>query len=152
MDLLTLLDARADDIVGDAIAAMQRAHLRHYERAGADAVRARLRALYEATRAAVRTRHLEPVLDHAEAVARERFEGGFDLGEVQTAFNVLEEALWHRVTGELEPAQLGEALGLVATAIGAGKDRLARTYVSLATRTQAPALDVAALFRGTEGV
>lgn len=152
MDLLTLLDERAGDIVGDAIAAMQRAHLRHYERAGADEVRARLQSLYDAVHAAVRTRHLDPVLDHAETIARERFEGGFDLGEVQTAFNVLEEAMWHRVTSEIEPARLGEALGLVATAIGAGKDRLARTYVELATRTRVPALDVSALFRGTEGV
>lgn len=151
MDLNRLLDERATEVVADAVAAMQRAHLRNYEKAGADVVRARLRALYDAVRESVRTRRLDAVLAHAEAVARERHGGGFDLGEVQTAFNVLEEALWHRVTSELEPAQLGEALGLVATAIGAGKDRLARAYVSLATSTRAPALDVAALFRGTEG-
>jgi hypothetical protein len=152
MDLVHLMDERAAGVVDDALAAMRRAHLRHYESLGEDAVRARLQALYEAVRETVRTRHLDPVLEHADAVARSRYESGFDLGEVQTAFNVLEEALWHRVTGELSPAQLAEALGLVATAIGAGKDRLARTYVSLATSTHVPALDVKALFRGTEGV
>jgi hypothetical protein len=70
---------------------------------------------------------------------------------VQTGFNLLEEALWHRVVSEVPAERLGEALGLVSTALGAGKDRLARTYVALATSTQSPALDVAALFRGTEG-
>ena len=52
----------------------------------------------------------------------------------------------------LEPAQQAESLALVSTVLGAGKDRLAQTWVSLATSTQAPALDMAALFRGTEGV
>jgi len=47
------------------------------------------------------------------------------------------------------PERLAESLGLVSTVLGTGKDRLARTYVTLATRTQAPALDLHALFRGT---
>jgi hypothetical protein len=151
MELIRLLDERAADIVGDSIAAMRRAHLLHYEHSGPEAIRSRLQALYDALRESVRTRRLAPIEAHAESVARERHRGGFELGEVQTAFNVLEEALWHRVVAEIEPALLAEALGLVSTALGAGKDRLARTYVSLATSTQAPALDMAALFRGTEG-
>lgn len=152
MELVQLLDERRAPIVDDAIAAMRRAHLLHYDQAGEEAMRARLGALYDAVRESVRTRHLEPVLAHAEQVGRARHHGGFALGEVQTAFNVLEEALWHHVTAVVPAERLGEALGLVATAVGAGKDRLARTYVSLATHDRVPAVDVAALFRGTEGV
>lgn len=148
MDLTTLLAERADDVLDDAVAAMQRAHLRHYERLGEEAVRARLQALYDATHASVRTRNLDPVRSLADRIARERHPGGFELGEVQTAFNVLEESLWHRITAELAPEQLAEALGLVATALGAGKDQLARTYVALATDTHVPALDLSALFGG----
>lgn len=152
MDLVRLLDEREAAILDDAIEAMKRAHLRHYEEAGAEATRVRLQALYRAARESVRTRHLAPVEAHAGAVARERHQAGIGFGEVQTAFNVLEEAIWHHVATELEPGQLAEALALVSTALGAGKDRLAQTYLSLATSTQAPALDVKALFRGTEGV
>jgi hypothetical protein len=152
MELIPLLDQREIAILADAVEAMKRAHLRHYEEAGPEAVHSRLRALYEAMRECVRTRHLAPIEAHAEAVARDRHHMGFGIGEVQTAFNVLEEAVWHRVVVEVEPARLAESLALVGTALGAGKDRLAQVWVSLATRTQAPALDVAALFRGTEGV
>jgi hypothetical protein len=151
MDLIRLMDEQGEAIVRDALEAMGRAHQRHYDRLGEEATRARLQALFGVVRESVRSRRLDPVLSHAEMIANERHRGGFELGEVQTAFNVLEESLWHHVTAEVPPAQLAESLGLVATAIGAGKDRLARTYVSLATRTQAPALDVSALFRGTEG-
>jgi hypothetical protein len=45
--------------------------------------------------------------------------------------------------------RLGQALGLVGTVLGAGKDSLARTYVTLATQTRAPSLDLRALFAGT---
>lgn len=152
MQLIQLLDEREIAVLGEAVEAMKRAHLRHYERAGPEAIHARLRALYEAMRESVRTRHLAPIEAHAEAVARDRHRMGFGIGEVQTAFNVLEEAVWHRVVAEVEPALLSEALALVATALGAGKDRLAQTWVALATDTQVPAIDVAALFRGTEGV
>jgi len=152
MELIRMLDDRELAILADAVEAMKRAHLRHYEEAGPEAIHSRLRALYEAMRECVRTRRLSPIESHAEAVARDRHRMGYGIGEVQTAFNVLEEAVWHRVVTEVEPTGLAEALALVATALGAGKDRLAQTWVSLATSTQAPALDVAALFRGTEGV
>jgi hypothetical protein len=41
-----------------------------------------------------------------------------------------------------------EALGLVGTVLGCGKDLLARQYVSLATKTHTPSLDLHALFAG----
>ena len=85
---------------------------------------------------------------YAETVARERYEGGFDVFEVQTAFNVLEEATWRHVVASVDPAGLGEAIGVVATVLGAGKDTLARTYVALATKRHVPSLDLTALFRG----
>lgn len=149
MDLNRLLNDRADLILDEAVTAMERAHLHHYEPLGPEQVRARLSVLFDAVRAAVLTRHLAPVEALGEAIAIERHQGGFTLAEVQTAFNVLEEALWRHIVAEIDPAGLAEALGLVSTALGAGKDRLARRYVSLATCTQAPALDVAALFGGT---
>ena len=100
---------------------------------------------------ALRSRNLGPIVASAEQVARERFEAGYDLSEVQTAFNALEEATWSRIFAGLQPTQFAEALGLVGTILGAAKDALARTYVSLATNTHAPSLDLQALFAGTEG-
>ena len=91
------------------------------------------------------------MIAHAETIARERFEAGFDLSEVQTAFNVLEEAIWVRVLKNLPPNELAEALGLISTVLGGGKDALARSYVTLASKTKSPSLNLQSLFAGTEG-
>jgi hypothetical protein len=146
-----LLARSREIIVNDAEAGLARAHSRHYESAGSGAVRQRLEALYEHLAGALERRDLGPMLAYAEQVAEERFNAGYDLAEVQTAFNALEEATWSRVFAELEPSELAASLGLVSTALGAAKDALARRYVSLATNAHAPSLDLQALFAGTEG-
>jgi hypothetical protein len=148
---LELLTARRAEIVGEAEAALERAHSPHYETAGLEQVRARLEALYDTLLDALGRRDLGPMLAYAQRVAAERFDAGYDLSEVQAAFNALEEATWSRIFAELDPSQFAEALGLVSTILGAAKDALARTYVSRATNAHAPSLDLNALFAGTGG-
>jgi hypothetical protein len=148
MTLIELLDQQAASILGEAQDVVQRSHLEHYEAAGLEATRARLQLLYDLTVQCVKDRNLAPLQEHAEAIARERFNAGFDLAEVQTAYNVLEEVIWKRIFWNLPPEQLAEGLGLVGTALGAGKDRLAQAYVSLASKSRAPSLNLQALFKG----
>lgn len=100
---------------------------------------------------AMAERNLAPMVAHAGRVAVQRLEGGCDLAEVQTAFNVLEEAIWWRIMKDLPPEDQAKALGLVGLILGAGKDALAQKYVALATQTHAPSLDLQALFAGTDG-
>ena len=69
---------------------------------------------------------------------------------MQTAFNTLEEAMWTRVIAAVPPADLAEAIGLLSTILGFGKDALARRYVSLASQRHVPTLDLTAMFAGTE--
>jgi len=98
----------------------------------------------------IATHDLTPIVAHAQQIARERFSAGYDLSEVQSAFNALEAATWARVLATLPPDRFARTLGLVSTILGAGKDALARTYVSLATDAHAPSLDLRALFAGTD--
>ncbi len=151
MNLNQLLQDNSNDIISDAQKAVGRAGLTHYERSGSEHTHQRLKALFTLTARAVKEKNLGPMIAHAETVARERFEAGFDLAEVQTAFNVLEEAIWMRILNNLPPNELAEALGLVSTVLGAGKDMLARTYVALASKTKASSLDLHSLFAGGEG-
>ena len=88
-------------------------------------------------------------MDYMDQIARERFEAGFDIHEIQTAVNVLEESIWRQISQLVPPDELAEAFGLVSTVLGAAKDALARTYVSLASHNKAPSLDLNALFQGT---
>lgn len=151
MTIIQLLKDRTDDILSHAFQATSRAHLKSYETAGAEETRQRLQALYQLVVQRVSERNLTPMRLYAKTIAGERFGSGFDLWEVQTAFNVLEEHIWLYILKELPPTERADALGLVSTVLGVGKDTLARTYVSLASKNKAPSLDVQHLFSGTEG-
>ena len=151
MELQQLLRDHGESILQSACHAMERSHLKSYEQVGMDRAKQRLRDLYILTMRAVDDRKLGPIIAHSEAIAQERYAKGFDLWEVQTAFNVLEEAIWNRIIKELPPTSYAEALGLVSTVLGAGKDALARAYVSLASKTKAPTLNLQSMFSGSAG-
>jgi hypothetical protein len=147
----TFFAERRAPIVDAAEAALARSHARHYEQAGEAEVRRRLERLFDTVLDGLLNRDLGPMIAFAESLAQERFDAGYDLVEVQTAFNALEEASWQNVLANLDPSEFADALGLVSTLLGAGKDALARRYVSLAAGTHAPSIDLRALFSGTDG-
>lgn len=150
MELDALLDKARPDVLDEAAAALGRGHATHYDRAGEGFTRQRLTDLYDLVVTAIRSKDLAPVSAFAEKVASERFDAGFDISEVQLAFNSLEAAMWRRVVADMPPPELAEAIGLLSTVLGFGKDTLARTYVSLASKKHVPSLDLTALFSGVE--
>ena len=111
METTEFLTHVREAILEAAEAGLARMHVRHYESAGETDVRQRLEALYDHVLDALRSRNLGPIVAYAEQVALERFEAGYDLSEVQTAFNALEEATWSRVFAGLQPTEFAEALG-----------------------------------------
>lgn len=124
---------------------LKRRRQRQYAAATDETVRQRLDVLYDHLVSAVSSQNLASVVAYTGSVAEERFQSGYDLSDVQAAFNALEDATWRRILAEVGPADHAEALGLVSTVFGAAKDELARRYVSLATRTHATSLDLTAL-------
>lgn len=145
MSATALLESTRGQILAEAAATAGRAP--HYAAAGEAETMARLDVLFDTLVAAVERRDLTEVLHYARRLAAARFGAGYDLGEVQVAINALEEAVWRRIFAESSPDELGESLRLVSTVLGAAKDVLAQTYVSLASGR--PEVDVAALFAGT---
>ncbi|MGA8245597.1 MAG: hypothetical protein WB797_01715 [Nocardioides sp.] len=150
VELNDLLAQQRSEVLEDAFRSVQRSHSVHYERSGEAFTRERLAELFDLVVAAARDRQLEPVSRYCEEIAEQRFDAGFGIGEVQTAFNVLEEAIWTRVVNDVPPDELAEAIGLLSTILGFGKDAIARRYVSLASKRHVPTLDLSALFAGTE--
>lgn len=150
MTLQELLHTHSKRIINEAVEALEHSRLSHYKQAGHEHTHHRLMALYVLTTKAVQERNIGPLLAHVNTIAEERFKAGFDLSEVQAAFNVLEEALWRHIINDIPPGNQAEALGLVGTVLGAGKDALAREYVSLASKTKAPSLNLQTLFAGIE--
>ena len=145
-----LMDARSS-VLDEAYAVVERSDVSHYALAGEAFTRKALDELFTRVVDAIRTRDLAPLVEHAEHLAIERFEHGFDISEVQVAVNALELAMWRRVVSTVPPEDLAEAIGLLSTALGVGKDSLTRTYVSLASRRHVTSLDLSALFGGVTG-
>ena len=136
MDLAELLQRWADDLVSDALAELRQARLKHYEANSESVLHDRVATFFERATECVRNCRADPIVDYTAQIARERYNCGYDLYEVQTAINVLEEALWRRILNSLEPGDLAHALGLVNAIFGIAKDVLAQTYVSLVEQQQ----------------
>lgn len=149
MTLVPLLEQRRDALVEHACRRLEDTRLANYQRAGAAVARERIETLFELMRRCVASGDTGALVLHGERVGRERFASGYDLSEVLRAFNVLEEAIWQCITNELPAPEHARAIGLVSTALGVGKEALASTYVALAARRRAPALNFDALFGGT---
>lgn len=147
-DLLDVLERRRTAIVDDAARRLTELHLGRYELVGEHEARVRLDLLYARVVAAIRARAPDEIVDYAAGLARERFTTGYRLESVQSAFDVLETAIWQAVDAELPSDEHAPALGLVSSTVGAGKDALGRTYATLAVRYRVPVLDVEALFAG----
>jgi hypothetical protein len=145
MDLAERLEASSEELVAEATAGLDHARLAHYTKAGPETTRARVEALLSAVTQTLREGSPVAVVAHADTVARERFTAGFGIEEIQVAFNILEETLWRHLVAEAPAPELGTDLGLVGSAVGAGKDQLARSYVELASRRHVPRIDVEAL-------
>lgn len=151
MDLLDLLHRDGSAIVAEAGESLARSSLAHYSEAGQAVGQERLGRLFELTVQSIGDRNLVPIMDYMAEVADDRFHAGYAIREVQIAINVLEEAIWNTVVANTPPDELARSLGLVSTVLGAAKDSLARAYVSLASMSKAPSLDLSALFEGTAG-
>lgn len=149
-EVLQALEQERAPIVAAASESLRHSRT-HYESAGQGETRRRIEVLYDELLGALSSRDLGSVLDYARKLAAERFESGYDLSEVQGAFNAVEEAAWSRLCARLQPEQLALSLGLVSTVLGAAKDALGREYVSLASRAHVPSLDMRALFTGDAG-
>lgn len=143
-----ILTQARDEVLEEAYAALAHTSPTHYERRGETFTRARLGDLFDLVVATIVSRELGPLSTRVEAIATERFSGGFDISEVQSAFNALELAMWRRLVASTPPEELAESIGLMSTVMGFAKDALARRYISLASDRHVQSLDLSTLFTG----
>jgi hypothetical protein len=149
MELIAVLSDAKTEILDEAARSVERSHLGHYGASGTEELRRRLEALFDIVLECLRDRRLDQVTRYSEQIAHDRFNAGFGIGEVQTAFNLLEESMWLHIVAGVPTGELAESLGLLTTVLGVGKDTLARAYVSLASHEHISSLDLRALFQGT---
>ena len=148
MKLHEILVNNQTDIINESFYSLERSHLKHYDSSRADENWQRLAKLFDLTLNGVKARSLVEMVIYSEKIAKERYESGFDLHEVHTAYNVLEESIWKAIIKEVDSAELAESLGLIGTVLGTGKEALAIAYVSLASKQKVKSLNLTQLFKG----
>jgi hypothetical protein len=147
-----VLSSAAKEIVDEAYGELHPSVHPHYHALGEATTRGYLTDLFNLVLNSVRAREAVHLVQHAETIAEERFLAGFDLAEVQAAFNALEQAMWRRIAAaETDSKELLASVGMLSSVLGAAKDAVARVYVNMASHRHAPHLNVDALYGGTEG-
>lgn len=150
MNLTEVIKTHRQNVIEDSLSELSRSSLKHYSGNPEDVNRERLTALFDKSLECLELRNLVPMTLYAESIARKRFGEGYLLQEVQTAFNVLEEVLWQLIIEKVQPPDYPEALGLISSVMGAGKQSLAVEYVALVTGSPAKKdKDITQLFHGT---
>jgi len=152
MKIADLLDSKMEEIIEEANESLERVRLKHYDCAGSEINRGRLKRLFDSAAKSVGKKNLLHVSSYVKELSEERFKSGFGISEVQTAFNVLEEVIWRTLIREFPSDEIAEALSLISTVLGAGKEILAVTYVSLASKSSVDEVNPKNLFKGTDGI
>ena len=137
-DLSAVLAHAGDRVVGETLAALGRRDEAQRNAPTPEERRHDVQRLFDLVHECVRAGEAGPIIMPSQELAADRFTAGIDLAEVQAAFAVLEEVFWGHLSGAVPDEQRLAALRLVSTILGAGRDALARTYVSLARQAAHP--------------
>ena len=149
MTLDTLLASHHEDIVQDALKNLGVIPLKSYSSSDPETNKMRFNKLLDVIIHTVESRNLIPMMEYSEKIARERYTMNFDIHEVQTAFNVLEEVIWEIIKQNIKPDEYPNAFGLISTIIGFGKETLAGTYITLLSNKSAKdKVDMEQLYAG----
>jgi methylmalonyl-CoA decarboxylase len=132
-----LADAR-DRVVGEALAALNERDQAGCLGSSPAERRQDMEHLFELIQRCVHEGHCEPIIGPSQQMAADRFAAGIEIAEIQAAFTVLENVLWRHLADAVSADQRLETLRLVTVILGAGRDSMARTYVSLASHAGHP--------------
>lgn len=131
MTLLELLYNKPDLILLDSTDGLVRAHLQHYDKLSPEKIRLRLLKLFQALEKAVEVNSCEEMIKFMEKVSDERYESGYELHEVQTAVNILEETLWKKIAEFVDRDKQVSAMKQVTCILSKAKEELASEYALL---------------------
>jgi len=145
MNLIDYLNENSDRLISETEQKLKHAHLRFYDNYNSRRLRDRLRTLHENINDSISEQRLDPMITYMDNTAAKRFNEGCNLSEVQSALDAAEEVLWENIVRDLPLLLLAENLGLITTVLGAARDAAALKYVTLATQTKVPNVDLCML-------
>ena len=132
-----LADAR-DRVVGEAVAALSERDQAGCFAASPAERHQDMEHLFDLIQRCVHEGHCEPIIGPSQQMAADGSAAGIEIAGIQAAFTVLEDVLWRNLADAVSGDQRPGTLRLVSVILGAGRDALARTYVSLASHPGGP--------------
>ncbi len=133
MTLLELCYNKPDLILLDSTNSLVRAQLEHYKHLTPEKLRLRLLRLFQALVKSLEANSCESITKFMEKTSDERFESGYELHEVQTAVNIMEECLWKKIAEFVYRDQQISAMKQVTCILAKAKESLANEYSLLST-------------------
>ncbi len=127
--LRDLLGERGEDLAATVFERLRASSADHYRNADESLLLARCRRLVENL---IEALHDTPArfLEYIAGITSERIAEGYRLDEIQRALSILETEAWRICAHQpWDKEQTLRELGTVTEAVGAAKDRLARSYV-----------------------
>ncbi|MCI0448357.1 MAG: hypothetical protein L0Y79_01050 [Chlorobi bacterium] len=131
MTLLELLYYKPDLILLDSTNCLVRAQLQHYKPLSPELIRFRFLKLFQALVKCVETNSFNGIIKFMDKVSDERYELGFEIHEVQTAINILEECLWKKILKFVDDDKQISAMKQVTRILCNAKMELAGRYALL---------------------
>ena len=128
MTLLEMLYYKTDLILLDTTDGLVKAHLTHYKNLQPELIRFRLMKLFNALVKSIEKNSCEEIKEFMDKITGERYELGFELYEVQTAINILEESLWKNIQKYIDDDKQIAAMKQVTDILTKAKEKLAEEY------------------------
>ena len=133
MTLLELCYNKPDLILLDSTDSLVRAQLQHYKHLTPEKLRQRLLKLFQALVKSLEANSCEEMSKFMLKVSDERYGSGYELHEVQTAVNIMEECIWQKITEFVDKDQQIYAMKQVTCILGKAKEALAGEYAMLSS-------------------
>jgi hypothetical protein len=133
MTLLELCYNKPDLILLDSTENLVKAHLQHYKHLTPEQIRYRLLNLFQSLVRCLESESCNNMLKFMKAVSDERYESGYELSEVQTAINILEECMWRMISKFVDTDKQINSMKQVTHVLCKAKGELASEYALLSS-------------------
>ena len=150
MNTVNILKTRSGKILQEVSFALENNyHLRHYNNPETPM---HLNALFNQLLLCVKYQNIIQITKYADKISRMRYKSNFDLYEIQTIVNLLQEVIWKNLCQVLPQNEVSSNLALISSILGAFKDAIACSYVEMANGKKIETYDVESLFHGTDSI
>lgn len=129
MTIVDLFEQYQDIILLEVTENMERVNLKHYEEDSENKLRQKMARTYYVFKEAISKETFDPLKKYLERVGEERYASGYELYELQTALNILEECIWKQVDEKVPKKDQLDAFISITKYMSNAKLTLAKVYV-----------------------